>query len=199
VTRGDVQAWIEQRVRADAPMQAAAARRAPPSNPDDAGDVDVVDVVDVLTRDHNYMKTLVKQLSSPPGSANGATPGERRVAAVESLAAALAPHEAAEEAVLWPAVRDVLPDGGARAGEAVEQEQHAAGLLRVLVDTDPGAERFDDITTQLDGALRRHVAFEEHVLLELRSALDASRRRELGELFVAVRRNTRHPSPTGKG
>jgi hypothetical protein len=198
VTRGDVQAWIEQRVRADAPLRAAAARRALPSNPDDGGD-DIVDIVDVLTRDHNYMKSLVKQLSSPPGSANGATPGERRVAAVESLAAALAPHEAGEEAVLWPAVRDVLPDGGARAAVAVEQEQHAAGLLRVLVGTDPDAERFDEITTQLDGVLRRHVAFEERVLLELRSALGAARRREFGELFVAVRRNTRHPSPSGKG
>lgn len=104
-----VKAWIRARVGADAQMRAASQQR--PTEPAGPGDDASPDVLMVLTRDHNQVHTLVQQLSALPGHKAGGTPQDlyRRKTIVDMITARVSRHEAVEEDIFWPAVREVLP------------------------------------------------------------------------------------------
>lgn len=83
------------------------------------------------------------------------------------LSTALSKHEAAEEKKFWPWVRSVLVDGGEIARSALGQEQEGKDLLSALGKTGAAEERFDELAEELDKACRKHVAFEDRILLRL--------------------------------
>lgn len=192
-----VRQWIQSRVAADGPMREAAARRTTdPGTPgsDDAG----MDALMVLTRQHNQVNALVKQLSAIPGHAKGGT-GEdlsQRKSIVDLITVYLSGHEAAEEAYLWPAVREVLPDGDRWAEGALAQEAEGKDTLTALGKLDPGTDEFDSLAAQLVAQLRKHVAYEEQVFHRLRAAMPDREREKLGrKLFAAARRGPTRPHP----
>jgi hypothetical protein len=202
-----VKEWIKARARADTPMQRAAAERTaePPAIRDeDATD----DVISVLGREHNQVKYLLEQLETIPGVRQGgsAAQQQRRVSIVDMIRERLAPHETAEEAHLWPAVRKALPDGDALADQALAQEQEGNEILAALEGLPGDDERFDDLVEKLGLALRKHVAFEDGVFLAVTRALPEARRGKLGRRVRKQERRapTRehphapHTSPLGR-
>lgn len=183
-----VLAWARARAAADPPMrQAARARTAEPPEPAEQA----VDVVDVLGQDHNQVNYLAEQLQAIPGVRQGGTQAQQqqRVSIVDMIRIRLSEHETAEEQHVWPAVRAALPDGDALADAALEQEQHGKELLQALDGLPGDADRFDELVEQLSHALRKHVAFEDLVFLEVKKLIPAEQRAELGRRVQATERH----------
>jgi hypothetical protein len=196
-TKQSVLDWIKARVRSDAQMRAAAQQR-------DAEPAEIVDPEDdhdvlvVLTRDHNQVKALQEQLEALPSHTTGGSAAQvsQRRSIVEMITVKLSQHEAVEERYFWPAVRQALPDGDHKADEAIEQEQQGKDTLTALGKLEPDTDEFDELVDQLVLLLRRHVAYEEKLFLELKSAMSDQSRRELGEeLLAAKNRGSTRPHP----
>jgi hemerythrin-like domain-containing protein len=186
-TREKVREWIAARVAADAQMRAAAQRRtarpAPPADPESSHDATVV-----LTRQHNQVRALLRELRALPGHRDGGSEQDlsKRRSIVDMITARLSQHEAAEEEHLWPAVRAVLPDGSQWADGALAQEQEGIQTLTALGKLDPGTDDFDDHVERLVSQLRRHVAYEDRVFLLLRGAMPDGDREQLGRRLEAA-------------
>jgi len=180
--------WIKQRAAADAPMQAAArARDAVPGEPQD----DDPDILFVLTRQHDQVTALMKQLKAIPGVTKGGSEvnQSRRASIADMITVKLSGHEAAEEEHFWPWVRSVLDDGDQLADTAAGQEQEGKDLLTALGKVPASEERFDELAEELEKAARKHVAFEDRVLLKLRDATSPEDRAAVGERFLRARRH----------
>jgi hypothetical protein len=104
----------------------------------------------------------------------------------------LSQHETAEEEYFWPAVRTSLPDGHRLADQALEQEQEGKDLLQELQGLAGDDDRFDELVEQLVAALRKHVAFEDTVLLEVTEMMPPEVRSEIGDRF----RSAKEHAPT---
>jgi hypothetical protein len=140
------------------------------------------DVTTVLTRDHDRVTALLEQLSAIPGHKQGGSEAQiqRRESIVDMVTVELSKHEAVEQEHLWPAVRDVLPDGEARAEQAMHQEQEGKDTLAALGKADPDSDGFDELVELLVLLCRKHVAFEDQVFLALNDAMDDDQRQSLG-------------------
>ena len=180
-----VQRWIASRVAADEQMRAAAAgQTAEPPEPADPNENR--DLIVLLTRDHNQIRFLVKQLSALPGHKKGGSPADiaRRQSIVDVITVRLSRHESAEEELLWPTVRSALADGDKWADGGLGQEQEGKETLAVLANLDPNSDQFDEHVVQLIAQLRKHVAYEEQVFLQLRSAVAVEEMQQLGKRLL---------------
>ncbi len=177
-----VHRWLTERAAADRAMRYAAARWTPAlgPGPDSGGPRDVTAV---LTRDHDRITALVKQLNALPGHRTGGSAAQlaRRRSVVDLIRGALAAHEPAEREHLWPAVRRKLDDGKALAEQALRREHETAETLAVLGRTPADTDEFDDLVERLADLLRKHVAFEDAVFAKLRDALGEKARDKLGK------------------
>jgi len=183
-----VHEWIRARVAADTQMQAAAALR-------DAAPGEVLapeehDVATVLTRDHDQVLALFEQLKTIPGVSSGGSEVHlsRRESIADMIVVALSGHEAVEQEHFWPAVRSALPDGEERASAALEQERQGTDLLTRLGELTAGDEEFDQVAEELAKAARRHVAFEDQVLLALHEVMSPEDREALGRRLQRAER-----------
>ncbi|MEU2774786.1 hypothetical protein ABZ646_18045 [Streptomyces sp. NPDC007162] len=159
-----VRRWLKDRAAADTAMgDARRARDACPEGERAPGDVH--ELTDTLTRDHDRITALVKQLQALPGAKQGGAPRhlERRESIVDL---------------------NVLDDGDRVADEALAQEREGARTLTALGAAAPDSEEFDDLVGQLVDQLRRHVAFEDAVFARLRENLSRKDRERLGEKVV---------------
>jgi hemerythrin superfamily protein len=98
-------------------------------------------------------------------------------------------HAYAEETVLWPVIRTVLPDGEQLTLQ-IEREHQEINELAAALDrssvTDDGR---GELISRLIVLLRQDVRDEEDVLLpRLQEALDEGRLRQLGRTWELVRR-----------
>lgn len=182
----ETEAWIRKRALGDPAQRAAWAghRVAPPPLAQDDDDI-----IDVIGHDHGQVRYLQLQLQTLPGASSGGLPDDlrRRAEAFSLLRDKLKAHEHAEEEVFWPLVRDRLPDGGSLAERAEQQEHEAEGLLEQIESADPATPEFDQLAKDLTSALRKHVAFEDVVLGELRERVDEPAREAAGRRFKAAR------------
>jgi hemerythrin-like domain-containing protein len=191
-----VHRWVKARAEADGPMRAAASvRDAAPGEPTESEDTDIGTV---LTRDHDQVTALLKQLKTIPGVTKGGSEAQQsmRESIVDMVTVALSSHEAAEEEELWPTVRGVLADGDAVADTALGQEQAGKEVLNALGRMSGADEQFDELAEELDAKARKHVAFEDRVLLSLRDAMRPAERSGLGERILrAADRGPTRPHP----
>lgn len=186
--------WLAKRAASDSTMKDAARRRdaAPPSLELPEEEEEVFDVVDVLGRDHNQVKYLLEQLEAlrPFNKGGSAENAARRQSIVDMMIIALAGHEAAEEALFWPAVKEWLgKEGEELATKATTQEQQGKETLAELEGMEGTEERFDELVEKLTGQLRKHVAFEDLVFLKVKSATEQADRVALGHKVVRFERH----------
>lgn len=178
--------WIRERALADPALRAAWAAHgvAPPPLAEDDDDL-----IDVIGHDHSQARYLQLQLQTLPGANSGGLPDDlrRRAEALRLLRDTLKAHEHAEEEVFWPLVREQLPDGKNLAERAQQQEHEAEGLLEQIDSADPASSKFDDLVKTLTSALRKHVAFEDRVLAELRERVGEQAREKAGRRFKSAR------------
>jgi hypothetical protein len=140
----------------------------------------MTDLIDVLVTDHRRVETLFAELET-----EDAEPGHRRDV-VDVIVAELVGHAVAEQLYLYPAVRDILPDGDQVADRELRQHADARRTMDAL---DPAAPTFDATLADLIAAARAHVAEQERDLFpRLRQACPADRLESLGRRAEAAKR-----------
>ena len=132
-------------------------------------------------RDHERLDQLLHELGA-------AAPGDRQDEVLQKINRLVFPHAFAEEAVLWPTLRRVLPDGEALTTRVEEEHQEVNELVVSLEETPGGPER-QRLLDRLVVVLREDVRDEEDELLpRLQEAVDGPTLRRLGIAWEALRR-----------
>jgi hypothetical protein len=190
-----VKAWLKQRTSGDEQMRRAARRleAAPGEAQQEEG---VRDVTDLLTREHNRITSLSKQLQAIPGRKKSGSPAQmsRRGSIAGMIADAVSRHVPPEREYLWPAVREILEDGGTLANQGLEQEREMTQTLTALGKVPPESEEFDTLVDELVERLRKHIAFQEMVFARLREAMPQGGRDRLGEMVRRAQQAEEQPA-----
>jgi hemerythrin superfamily protein len=137
------------------------------------------DVVDLIMQDHREVERLFDELKES---------SEKRPNLLPVLTTLLTAHSRAEEAEVYPVA---ATEAGEKDEVSHSQQEHieADQLLAKLAGTDPASPEFDKVLQNLIDAVSHHVEEEEtKVLPGMRSNLSEQRRSELGEAFVASRK-----------
>lgn len=136
------------------------------------------DVVDLILQDHRELERMFDELRQSP---------EKRRALAPMMTVLLTAHSRAEEAEVYPAARTA----GAREDVEHSQQEHLAAdrLAEQLAATDPGSSKFEEVLAELVHAVKHHLEEEEQtVLADMRQMMGADQLAELGEAFLAARK-----------
>lgn len=143
------------------------------------GSVVMQDIAQIIASDHRKVEELFDQLES--------SQGDRRHL-VAQVISELSAHAAAEEQLLYPAVRDMVPGGGRIADEATAEHKAMKQQLAKLEQGQPGDLEFENALTALIDAVRTHVPKEENELLPaLRIVIGQDKMEELGKIFEEIK------------
>jgi len=120
---------------------------------------------------------------------------------INDIRLALAPHAAAEEILVYPAVRHAAHEGGEKASHAIDEHQEIKRLLSEVDKMPAGDSGRDQKVTELQQAVEHHVGEEEgSVLPSLRAGMDAAGLERMGELFEQMKPLLpTHPHPLVPG
>lgn len=110
--------------------------------------------------DHDRFWELCNFLTG--GSGRGEGSARQRRSAAQELVALESQHEVAEELVIWPAVREMLPDGPGMVAVASAQERQAKRALNELRHLGPGSQDFAECLHTLAGMARAHMSYEQN-------------------------------------
>lgn len=148
----------------------------------------MADVIDLIRQDHDEIRELFSQLED--------TAPESRGDLFRHIVSELARHEAAEEAIIHPTLRDELGDEQ-EAGSIVEEEQKAEELMAQMEDMDPASDEFLARFRQLRDDVLEHAQHEENdEHPRLRQQIDDARLQEMAEGFRRVKQMApTHPHP----
>ncbi|CAA9289818.1 MAG: Hemerythrin domain protein [uncultured Friedmanniella sp.] len=148
---------------------------------DDAGLGGRLSVLVRQKADHVRLDALLHELADTPPA--GQDPVLRRIYRL------VFPHAFAEESVLWPVLRRILPDGPALTLEIEQEHQEVNELVTRLEQLAPDAPERPVVLERLTAVLREDVRDEEDRLLpELQDRVSTGRLRALGLAWELVRR-----------
>jgi hypothetical protein len=111
--------------------------------------------------DHRYTERLIGELTADVGAVTYDDTARKNLA--DYLVVSSSRHEAAEELVVWPAVRKRVPGGEALLAEGLRQERDAKYALDALRFAD-GPSR-QQLAAEFAQMARAHIDFEEHQVL----------------------------------
>ncbi|MFB6556281.1 hemerythrin domain-containing protein [Streptomyces sp. NPDC056405] len=153
-------------------------------------------VIDELTTDHREVEELFGKIEAlPPGHK------DRKLYA-DQATIELIRHSVAEEAYLYPAVREHVANGGALADKELEDHAEAEQIMKDLEGCASDDAEFDRLIGKLMSEIREHVADEEGNLFpRLREACPADALNQLGDKVRQAKKTapTRpHPSAPDK-
>jgi hemerythrin superfamily protein len=134
------------------------------------------DVIAELTTDHHEVEELFGRIDAlPPGA-------KQRQVYAEQAVIELVRHSVAEEMYLYPAVRQVLPDGDTIADKEIEDHAEAERTMKDLEDVDADEPEFDRLIAKLMTEIRSHIRDEEDNLFpKLRSVASEDELMKLGD------------------
>jgi hemerythrin superfamily protein len=132
-------------------------------------------------KDHALLEELLSQLRTTAGTVQDEV--------LTRLGRLVFPHAYGEEAVLWPVLRWVLPDGEALTLRNEQEHQRINELFSELDRTPPGDPRRAELVEALVDLLHQDARDEEDLLLpRLQQALTVQQLRRLGRTWEVVRR-----------
>jgi len=140
--------------------------------------------------DHVELDRLLHELDGRTGSAQ-----EEVLGKIDRLVFS---HAFAEETVLWPVLRRVLPDGDALTLQVEKEHQEVNELVSAIEADGPDDPRRPARLARLVEVLREDVRDEEDVLFpRLQEAVSAEELRRLGRRWELMRRlSPTRPHPT---
>ncbi|MDQ0955515.1 hemerythrin superfamily protein [Streptomyces phaeochromogenes] len=150
------------------------------------------DVIAELTTDHHEVEELFGRIDAlPPGA-------KQRQVYAEQAVIELVRHSVAEEMYLYPAVRQVLPDGDTIADKEIEDHAEAERTMKDLEDVDADEPEFDRLIAKLMTEIRSHIRDEEDNLFpKLRSVASEDELMKLGdEIRQAKKTAPTRPHPS---
>lgn len=134
------------------------------------------DVIAELTADHREAEELFGKIAALPSG------DEQRKKYADRAVIELVRHPVAEEAYLYPAVREFLLDGDTVADKEIEDHAEAERTMKALEGVDVGDAEFDRLIGELMAEIRSHVRDEEEDLFpRLRSAASEDELMKLGD------------------
>lgn len=137
------------------------------------------DLADLIASDHRQVEELFGQLESGDGD---------RRHLVDKVIDELRAHITAEEQVVYPAIRDMVPEGGRMADHALSEHKGMKEAMRTLEQGQPGDSQFETALRNLMTEVQAHVPEEENELLPgLRIMIGEDKMTELGDLFAQVK------------
>ena len=143
-----------------------------------------MDAIALLKADHAEVEKLFKRFEGLGPRAH-----KTRLDVAKKVIAALSQHAAIEEQVLYPAVRDRLPDETDTVLEALEEHHVAKWLLSELDGMTPDDERFAAKFIVLAESVRHHVKEEEGEMFpKLRKSFTKRQLEELGDSLAAAKK-----------
>jgi hemerythrin superfamily protein len=132
-------------------------------------------------REHVRLDDLLDRLAS--------TTGDEQDRVLNAICRLVFPHAFAEESVLWPELRRVLPDGDELTLQVEQEHQEVNELFTELERPDLSPERRRTLIARIAEVLREDVRDEEDELFpRLQAVLDVRRLRQLGVAWELVRR-----------
>jgi len=149
------------------------------------------DAIVLLKQDHKEIRRLFREFQQAGEDATA-----RKGKLVDDIIELLTVHTYIENEVMYPRVRDLLPDLEDDVLESYE-EHHVADLLVVeLAGMKPSAERFDAKTTVLIENVTHHIEEEEEEWFpKVRDGLGRKVLQEIGaEMLEARKTAPRRPS-----
>jgi hemerythrin-like domain-containing protein len=142
-------------------------------------------IIEALMRDHDAIKGLLARFDHEPKDEWGLV--------FRQLADYLRRHEAAEEAVVYPALRSALPKGDPLLDDCVE-EQHALDLrLAAMAQMSPMDPDFRDALGHLRDAVGRHLTREDQVVIPMVRSLGLLEDEALATRYEAARAERAQP------
>jgi hemerythrin superfamily protein len=137
-------------------------------------------VLSLQKQDHIELDALLHRLAE-------AEPQEQRGVLLE-IYRLVFPHAFAEEALLWPVIRRVLPEGHALTLRVEQEHQDINELVTRLEAMEPGSAEHEQVLSRVVGLLRQDVRDEEDELLpRIQAELSPAQLRLLGVAWGAVR------------
>ncbi len=153
------------------------------------------DVIEVLMHDHREVESMFQELESLRGATTDSD-RRRRKDLVEQATIELVRHSVAEEAEVYPAVKDKV--SAEEAERAKQEHAEAEETMKRLEKLQPDDPSFDAELATLMREIREHVAEEEGEMFpHMREVFSQEELRELGGKVEAVKKiaPTRpHPS-----
>lgn len=150
------------------------------------------DLVDLIIDDHRDVEAVFTELEQ-----GGQSP-EQRKQLVDHVIANLVRHSVAEEQLLYPTARKVLPDGDEVADHEIKEHAEAEQTMKRLEQCEPNDQDFERQVTELIAAIRHHVEEEESTLLpQIKANCPNEQLTKLGDHFEKAKKiaPTRpHPS-----
>jgi hemerythrin superfamily protein len=153
------------------------------------------DVIEILTHDHREVEQMFAELESLQGAA-GDEARKRRKDLVDQVTIELVRHSVAEEAEVYPRVKEKVSE--AEAEHAKQEHAEAEETMKRLEGLQPDDPSFDTEVATLMREIREHVAEEEGEMFpHLRQVFTQDELVEMGAKVEAVKKiaPTRpHPS-----
>ncbi|GII94544.1 hemerythrin domain-containing protein [Sinosporangium siamense] len=141
------------------------------------------DLISVLTQDHREVEEMFAELERI-----GTGDLERRQKLTEKVIIELVRHSVAEEAYLYPAARELLPDGDEIADRELAEHAEAEKTMKHLEEIDVKDAEHVTALNRLMREVRQHVQEEEFELFpQLRRHATSERLAELGEKVEAIK------------
>jgi len=141
------------------------------------------DAIVILREDHREVRKLFREF-------RGAGPAAHATKArlVKEIIEALTVHTYLENEVMYPRVRELVPDIEDDILESYEEHHVADVLIMELSTMSPEDERFTAKTTVLMESVEHHIEEEETGWFpQVREALSRTQLREIGEQMLALR------------
>ncbi|MEW2615601.1 hemerythrin domain-containing protein [Streptomyces sp. NPDC047880] len=133
-------------------------------------------VIEELVTDHREVEELFGKIEALPSGHR-----DRKVYA-DQVTMELVRHSVAEEAYLYPAVREHVAGGDALADQELKDHATAEQIMKDLEGCGPGDADFDRLAGMLMSEIRSHIADEEGNLFpRLRQACPMDTLNELGD------------------
>lgn len=147
------------------------------------------DIISELQSDHKQVKQLFVRLEQ-------ATPAKTREIFWE-LTNELVRHEVAEEEIVYPEVRKLVPNGERLANARIKEQSAAEELLAKMEKAGTDDKQFPTYLHRLQKAVLEHAEKEEKLIFApLGNALGADRRTQLGARYQKAKAAApTHPHP----
>ena len=143
-----------------------------------------MDAIALLKADHAEVEKLFKRFESL-----GPRAKKTKADVAQKVISALSQHAVIEEQILYPTVRERLPDEEDTVLESLEEHHVVKWVLSELDGLTPDDERFDAKFTVMAESVRHHVKEEERELFpKLRKGFKKTELDALGEQLAAAKK-----------
>ncbi len=153
---------------------------------------DTDDLITELVKDHDEARTIFTRLRE------GGAAGAEREDLVGQMIFKIVKHSIAEEAHLYPLVREALPEGDRIAEHELSEHAEVEEALKALEQLDPADPRYQVEIDKVIDEVRHHAQDEEeNIFPQLRATCPPEQLLELGEKARATKKaGPTHPHPS---